>query len=324
MPNSLYTTVTSCSLGAAALDDRNRNLAAGEEAGFLAVVGDQVRLGEALEEPARLQRLDDGADALLALEEEQVQEIAEDQVDRVGSALALLEAGRRELLRRRSGRALSRRDEEAGAELGQRAAIDLGESHLQHDLLALLAAGELQHVDDFDLRRAGLRDLGGAQRHAVARHRAREDDGLVGRADADVFAREQRAQLLLERRDRRLDDEVVVLALGGAPDDQADRAGRLAVDQNLARLDDDGVGDRGIRDRDANDLEIGAEHGRSAGRQHHAFDLPGDLLRWLRCAGGRRGLRAGTGREPGGQTDSRHGSRERVRGRVNPAEEPIT
>ena len=32
-----------------ALDDRNRELAAGQEAGFLAVVGDQVRLGEALE-----------------------------------------------------------------------------------------------------------------------------------------------------------------------------------------------------------------------------------------------------------------------------------
>ena len=44
-----------------ALHDRHRNLAAGEKAGFLAVVGDQIGLGEALEEAARLQRLDDRA-----------------------------------------------------------------------------------------------------------------------------------------------------------------------------------------------------------------------------------------------------------------------
>ena len=47
MPNSLNMTVTRCRV--AALHDRNRELAAGEEAGFLAVVGDEVRLGEALE-----------------------------------------------------------------------------------------------------------------------------------------------------------------------------------------------------------------------------------------------------------------------------------
>ena len=33
-------------------------------------------------------------------------------------------------------------------ELGERAPIDLGEPHLQHHLLALAAAGDLQHVDD--------------------------------------------------------------------------------------------------------------------------------------------------------------------------------
>ena len=42
---------------ARALRDRNRELAAGEEAGFLAALGHEVRLGEALEQPARLQRL---------------------------------------------------------------------------------------------------------------------------------------------------------------------------------------------------------------------------------------------------------------------------
>ena len=62
--------------------------------------------------------------------------------------------------------------------------------------------------------------------------------------DRDVLAGKQLLQLLLERADRLLDDDVVLLALVGAPDNQADRARRLAVDQHLARLDDGGVGDR--------------------------------------------------------------------------------
>ena len=57
MPNSLNTTVTA---PVAALDDRHRELAAGQEAGLLAVVGDQVRLGEALKGTAVLERPDDG------------------------------------------------------------------------------------------------------------------------------------------------------------------------------------------------------------------------------------------------------------------------
>ncbi len=64
-----------------------------------------------------------------------------------------------------------------------------------------------------------------------------------------------------------------MLAIGVAPDDQADRAGRLAVDQDLAVLDDDGVGDGGIGDRDADDLEIRSQHRRSSRGQHHALDL---------------------------------------------------
>ena len=63
----------------AGLHDRNRELAAGEEAGFLAVDRDQVRFGQALEEPFALQRADGGAEAVLAAEDEQVQKVAEDQ-----------------------------------------------------------------------------------------------------------------------------------------------------------------------------------------------------------------------------------------------------
>ena len=66
-------------VGTRALDDRNRNLAAGKKARFLSVVGNQVRLGQALEEALRLQRLDDGAETLLPIEEEEVEEVAEYQ-----------------------------------------------------------------------------------------------------------------------------------------------------------------------------------------------------------------------------------------------------
>ena len=55
-----------------ALDDRNRELAAGEEARLLAVVGDQVRLGEALEVALRLERLQDCAEALAVVEEKRL------------------------------------------------------------------------------------------------------------------------------------------------------------------------------------------------------------------------------------------------------------
>ena len=61
----------------------------------------------------------------------------------------------------------------------------------------------------------------------------------------------------------------------GAPDDQADRARRLAVDQHLARLHDHGVGDRGIRDGDARDVEVGGQHRRSAGGQLNPLEVPG-------------------------------------------------
>ena len=48
MPNSLKMTVTAL-FALTTLDDRNRKLASGEEARLLAVVGNQVRFGEALE-----------------------------------------------------------------------------------------------------------------------------------------------------------------------------------------------------------------------------------------------------------------------------------
>ena len=54
-------------------------LAAGEEARLLAVRRNQVRLGEALEQPLGLQRMHDAAETFLRVEDEQVEEVAEHQ-----------------------------------------------------------------------------------------------------------------------------------------------------------------------------------------------------------------------------------------------------
>ena len=59
-PNSLNMIVTRAR---GALHDRHRKLSAREEARLLAVVGDQVRLGERLEEALLLERLDRDAEA---------------------------------------------------------------------------------------------------------------------------------------------------------------------------------------------------------------------------------------------------------------------
>ena len=108
----------------------------------------------------------------------------------------------------------------------------------------------------------------------------------------------QLLQRLLQRRDAGIDDDVVLLAPAGAPDDQADGAGAPAVDQHLARLHHDGVGDRRIGDGDAGDVEVGRQHHRPAGGEHqHAIAIdarPGVVGRGRRLAG-RRCCGAGAG-----------------------------
>src|SRR4029450_4217588 len=62
---------------AGALRHRDRELAARQEARLFAALRDEVRLGEALEQAAVLQRPDRGAKVVLLAEEEQVQEIGD-------------------------------------------------------------------------------------------------------------------------------------------------------------------------------------------------------------------------------------------------------
>src|SRR5207247_3044965 len=59
------------------LRDRDWELAAGEKASFLPALSNQVRLGEALKQPFRLEGLHHHAEVVLLAEEEEVQKIAE-------------------------------------------------------------------------------------------------------------------------------------------------------------------------------------------------------------------------------------------------------
>src|SRR4030095_5765911 len=61
----------------AALHDRDRNFAAGEEACFLTVVGDQIRFGETLQQPFGLKRTHERADVVLRVEGEDVEQVAQ-------------------------------------------------------------------------------------------------------------------------------------------------------------------------------------------------------------------------------------------------------
>ena len=81
-------------------------------------------------------------------------------------------------------------------------------AHLEHHLLALGAARQLQHVDHAGLARHPIGDLAGAQHDGVARHAAGEDDALVVHRDADVLAREELLERLLKRRHAGIDHDV--------------------------------------------------------------------------------------------------------------------
>ncbi len=176
---------------AAALHHGVGILAAGQEAGFLAVFGNQVRFGQALEQPLVLQRLDDAADAVLRVEEEQIQQVAEDDPS---------------LIERRNGKLLCARaadpavvetvGEERGAELLQRAAAHFREAHAQQHLVARDAFLLPQQVDDvFLLLDVAGGDFGGLVDDVLAAHGARDDDVFAVAVDVDRLTGEQRLHL---------------------------------------------------------------------------------------------------------------------------------
>ena len=279
-PNSLNMIVTAARI---ALHDRHRKLAAGEKARLLAVVGDQVRLGERLEQALLLERLDDRAEAFLAVEEEEVQEIAEDEPPSFSSSKSGAENCCVVIRPVASGRVEKRLTPSSLM------ALRLTSATRTCSITCWLSEppGSCSMLTTPVLARHPVGDLAGAQHDGVARHAAREDDALVVHRHPDVLAREELLKRLLKRRHAGIDHDVVLAALLCAPHDQADRSGALAVDQHLARLDDDRIGDRRVRHRDARDVERRAEHRRAAGRQDDPLEA---------AAVGR--LRGGRGRQP--------------------------
>jgi hypothetical protein len=137
----------------------------------------------------------------------------------------------------------------------------------------VVGARHLQHVDHVRIRGGRAHHLADAEHDRRVRDATRQDDALgVGR-DQHVLTGKELVNLLLERAHRLLHDHVVLDAPGVTPDDQADRAGRLAVDQDLASGDDGRIGDLVVRDRDPGHVEVGRQNRRPAGRERNLGKL---------------------------------------------------
>ena len=203
----------------------------------------------------------------VAIEEEEVQEVAEDQLG-VGCS------SRRKSARRTAASSTARAQScrsairLTGPPAVSILAIHFGEPDLQHHLLALAAARHLQQVDELRLRHRGGRNLR-RMRSMILVFETRPDRIVAPSFVPTVTSSPGNSdvQLLFEVRDRLLDDDVVLHARGRSPDDEADRAGRFLPSIRISRgCDDDGVGDVGIRDRDARHVEVG-RRARSNGRR---------------------------------------------------------
>ena len=107
----------------------------------------------------------------------------------------------------------------------------------------------------FHASHGNLAGSGGArQHHAVG----------VGGHD-DLLVREQAVNLLLERAHRLLHDDVVLHARGVTPQNEADRAWRLAIDKNFAWPHDGRICDFGIGYGNPGHVELGRHDGRTSG-----------------------------------------------------------
>ncbi len=120
------------------------------------------------------------------------------------------------------------------AELRQRLPVHLGEAHLQHDLLAVVAAGQLQHVDDLAFRSGASRSrrpaasprlLDTARQDRWPRRSTVTRMSSPGNSDCAAAARATSTPASTTRS--------YCIRCAAAPDDQADRARRLAVDRGF-------------------------------------------------------------------------------------------
>src|SRR5579864_4989863 len=259
------------------LRDGDWDLATGEEAGLFPALGYQVRLGETLEQPTLLQRLHERPDIVLGIEEEEVQEIAEDQL------AVLIPLRRWKLLGRGPADppavVVAVRDERR-AQLGEDGPTDFREADLEHHLVARRPLLQRQQRDDFFLLvdEPG-RQVDGLVDDVLIADRSRENDVLPVAADFDLLPGEQLLDLLGQSGQIALDDHLVALdAAGAIPDEHRDRARHLAVDQQFGRRRDQGVGDVRHRQRHAGDRRSDTDDRRSADHQADAVVRADDLV----------------------------------------------
>ena len=232
-------------IGAAALCHGNRELAASQEAGFLAAFGDEIRFGQALKQPLVLQRLDGDAELILDVEQKQVEKVAEHQL----VALAfVLEIRGRELLRGGAGCVVLvavGAGKGRQAQLGQRAAADFGKSDAQQHLRRRPGVTHLHQADDvFLLVDIASRDFHRLVSDVLGLDGAGDHDRFAVAFNGDRFPGEQFAHLLCQPRQVALDGDVVAHHRAAAiPQKHRNRARQLALHQHLVRPGDHRISD---------------------------------------------------------------------------------
>ncbi len=128
------------------------------------------------------------------------------------------------------------------AQLPERAPADLGEPHLEEDLVG---CRRLEVVDH--LRAGALRQLAGPTRHHRRAHLSGEDQRVAGGRDLDVLIRVQLPEVPAETRGIRRDlHHVDAAGPGSIPDHEGRRPHGLAVDEQLSRGHHDGLRHLGI------------------------------------------------------------------------------
>src|SRR5580700_9652979 len=127
-------------------------LAAGEEAGFLAVDGDEVGLGQDLEKVLGLERLDHGAQVNIGLKQKQIKNVAEGLSgrERRTLSLGLGDAWRGEAAVLAGGcgseQVAGAGRKNVGAELGKCGSVNLGKLDFEQDFLSAHGT-ESEHID---------------------------------------------------------------------------------------------------------------------------------------------------------------------------------
>src|SRR5206468_6812175 len=108
---------------------------AGQETRRLAAGGEQIRLGQNLQQVSVLQGFNRRAHIRARMEKENIQQVAQADGAATGAALRVLQLRRSELLRRNGAEKVLVRAEPVDAELSQLRPIHLGKTNLQHHLL---------------------------------------------------------------------------------------------------------------------------------------------------------------------------------------------